>query len=153
MPKPRKRRGQHPQDQKLFGVEAIPSLVESVRDLSWLRSRGYAERSSMKIVGDRHQLTARQRTAVARCACADEAVKSRSFRRVALTEIGNETLLIDGFNLLTTIEAALGGGVLVRGRDGCIRDMASMHGNYRILTDTETAIQLALSALNQAQSD
>ena len=31
---------------------------------------------------------------------------------------------IDGFNLLTTIEAAFAGGVLLRGRDECLRDMA-----------------------------
>jgi hypothetical protein len=47
---------------------------------------------------------------------------------------------IDGFNVLTTVEAALAGGVLLWGRDGCYRDMASMHGSYRRVDETTTAL-------------
>lgn len=49
--------------------------------------------------------------------------------------------MIDGFNLITTIEAALSGGVLIRGRDGALRDMASMHGSYRKVRETLPALQ------------
>ena len=48
---------------------------------------------------------------------------------------------IDGFNLLTTIEAAFAGGVLLRGRDECLRDMASVHGSYRKVAETTPAIR------------
>ena len=52
------------------------------------------------------------------------------------------SLDIDGFNLLTTIEAALCGGILLYGQDGCIRDMASMHGSYRKVIETTPALEL-----------
>src|SRR6266404_1471952 len=45
-------------------------------------------------------------------------------------------LLIDGFNLILTLESALGGGVMLVGRDGCYRDMASVHGTYRRVEET-----------------
>ena len=49
-------------------------------------------------------------------------------------------LLSDGFNLLTTVEAALGGGVILHARDGCTRDMASVHGSYRHVQETRPAL-------------
>jgi hypothetical protein len=51
-------------------------------------------------------------------------------------------LEIDGFNVLTTIEAALSGGVLLIGRDGCCRDLASMHGSYRKVEESLPALRL-----------
>ena len=49
---------------------------------------------------------------------------------------------IDGYNVLTSIEAALAGGVLLRARDSCLRDMASMHGSWRKVEETVSAIRL-----------
>lgn len=143
------KRGPHPQDKKLFAEVAWPILSEAVADLSWLRSRGYDEKSSVKIVGDRYELAARQRTAVGRSACGDAALTARTERRIAIADVRGRVLCVDGFNLLTTIEAALGGGVLLRGRDGCIRDMSSMHGNYRVLSDTGVALEYVFKALDR----
>jgi hypothetical protein len=56
--------------------------------------------------------------------------------------LGDQALAIDGFNLLTTVEAALSGGVLLLGRDGCLRDMASMHGSYRRVEETGPALTM-----------
>ena len=49
---------------------------------------------------------------------------------------------IDGFNVLITIESALSGGVVVVGRDGCYRDLASVHGTYRKVAETPRAVAL-----------
>ena len=57
-------------------------------------------------------------------------------------------LLIDGYNALTTVEAALGGGVILVGRDGVYRDMASMHGTWRGVT-TLPALNLIGDALQR----
>jgi hypothetical protein len=133
-------RGPHPQDETLFAERWQGILREAVADLSWLRGRGYSETASIKIVGDRYSLKARQRVAVARCSCSDKAKESRLARRVEPSRIRGRDLYLDGFNLLTTFEAALAGGVLLRGRDGCVRDMASMHGNYRVLSQTGEGI-------------
>src|SRR5207244_1905797 len=44
-------------------------------------------------------------------------------------------------------EAALSGGVLLLARDGALRDMASMHGSYRKVEETEPALELIGLAL------
>ncbi|MCH7729004.1 MAG: DUF5616 domain-containing protein, partial [Planctomycetes bacterium] len=61
--------------------------------------------------------------------------------------LAGKTLVIDGFNVLVTLEAALSGGVILAGRDGCFRDMASMHGTYRRVAETTQALTLLGEAL------
>jgi hypothetical protein len=126
-------------------------LREASRDLSWLLTRKYATNSALKIVGDRYHLTARQRQAVARCACDDESRDRRARHVIQTTALERRELWIDGYNVLTSIEAALAGAVILRARDGCYRDMASMHGSYRKVEETTPAIRLlgdSISKLN-----
>lgn len=142
MPDKRVHRGPHPEDGKLFAPPAWPVLREAVADLSWLLSRGYAEKSALKLVGDRFSLTERQRMAVMRCACSDFALARRRKHETSRGELGGGPLWLDGYNVLTTVEAALAGGVIIEARDGCYRDMASMHGSFRKVQETAPAITL-----------
>jgi len=122
-----------------------------VCDLSWLLSRGYAPAASLKLVGDRFALKERQRLAVARAACSDRQRESRGQNRLPLESIKDQDLLIDGFNIIVTMEAALSGGVLIKCRDGCVRDMSSVHGSYRSVAETEEAIRLISERLLGAE--
>ncbi len=142
LPDHRKHRGPHPEDRQLFDVERVASLRAATRDLSWLLTQGYASTSALKLVGDRHRLNVRQRLAVARCACGDPEVTRRQRHEVQLSDLGNQELWIDGYNVLTSLEAALSGAVILAARDGCYRDMASMHGNYRKVAETIPVIHL-----------
>jgi len=154
MPDQRRHRGPHPEDQQLFSVENLAILRSATRDLSWLLSHSYATTSSLKLVGDRYALAERQRKAVARSACSDAAMSRRKGIRIASSRLSHEEIWIDGYNVLTSVEAALSGGVMLHSRDGCYRDMASMHGSYRKVEETIPAIRLlgdALAAWGVAQ--
>jgi hypothetical protein len=140
MPDARRHRGPHPEDGERFARAWEERLRGAVGDLSWLLSRGYASPSALKVVGDRYDLTARQRTAVMRCACTDAACADRRAREVGLDGVAGRRVWIDGYNVLTTVEAALAGGVVIVGRDGCWRDMASMHGTWRRVEETGPAV-------------
>jgi hypothetical protein len=142
VPDHRAHRGPHPDDAALFAPEAILRLRGAVSDLSWLLSRGYADPSAQKVVGDRYNLTIRQRTAVMRCACTDEARDRRIAHRAAPDVLRGRPLLLDGYNVLTTVEAALAGGVILVGRDTAVRDVASMHGTWRKVEETIRAMEL-----------
>ncbi|HKC88422.1 MAG TPA: DUF434 domain-containing protein [Blastocatellia bacterium] len=135
-------RGAHPKDRRLFDAALLPALRGAVADLSWLLSRGYPAAASLKLVGDHFELKERQRLAVARTACSDQQRESRERTRLPLESINRQDLLIDGFNIIVTTEAALSDGVLIRCRDGCVRDMSSVHGSYRSVAETEDAIRL-----------
>lgn len=142
MPDRRTHRGPHPEDERLFAPEHWTQLQSAVTDYSWLLSRGYAEPSAIKIVGDRYELNARQRMAVARSACSDAALQARSAKELKSSDVRGDPLWIDGFNVLTTLEVALGGGVILAARDGCYRDIAGVHGTYRHVEETRPAIDL-----------
>ena len=142
MPDRRIHRGPHPEDAELFAAKAVDALRAAAADMIWLLDRGYASKSSLKLVGDRYQLAARQRTAVARCVCSTEQQERRLARHVADGAVKGLDLWLDGYNVLTTVEAALGGAVLLVGADDSLRDMASMHGSYRKVAETGPALKL-----------
>jgi hypothetical protein len=142
MPDRRKHRGPHPEDVRLFDAAHLPTFRAAAADFCWLLNRGYPHDSSLKLVGDRYDLVARQRTAVSRCCCSDVDAARRQAHQVAAERMAGVSLWVDGYNVLTTIEAALAGGVILAGVDGAYRDMASMHGSYRKVAETLPALEL-----------
>ena len=121
----------------------------AVSDLSWLLGRGYAIVSAVKLVGDRWTLTERQRLAVRRAACSDSARADRLARKTPCAAVSSQLLIIDGFNVVTTIEAALGGGVVLACRDETFRDLAGVHGTYRKVAETLPALELVGARLRE----
>jgi len=142
MPDKRTHRGPHPDDAKLFAAAVISDLRSAIADFSLLLTKGYAGKSTLKLVGDKFSLTERQRTAIMRSACSDQQLTSRRSREVKLADLGGQAIVIDGYNVLITIEAAMSGACVFKGRDGCFRDLASIHGTYRKVTETIPAVQL-----------
>jgi hypothetical protein len=142
MPSKQSHRGKHPQDGRLFDKKQIPVLLEAVADLSYLLTRGYTEKASLKLVGDRYKLAVRQRRAVLGAACSDEALARRKEHWVSNEQLAGRIIELDGYNILITAESALSGGLLLKGRDGCIRDLASVHGSYRKVEETASAVEL-----------
>jgi hypothetical protein len=150
VPDKRKHRGPNPQDRRLFGESALPSLREAVAHLSWLLTRGYAGKSALALVGNRFELAQRQRMAVARAACSDADLQCRQNNQISpdqFSRLSNAELLIDGYNLITTVEVALAGGVILDCRDGCFRDIAGLHGTWRKVAETSPALALAADVL------
>ncbi len=141
MPDTRSHRGPHPEDARLFAPEEIPTLRRAVADLNWMLSRGYSATAARKLVGDRYQLAARQRTAVARCACSDREKERRLAACVDWVGLAGKPLELDGYNVLTTVEAAMAGGIILAACDGTFRDMASMHGSFRRVVETRPALE------------
>ena len=142
MPDKRSHRGPHPADAKLFAPAALADVRAALADFSLLLTKGYADKSALKLVGDRFSLTQRQRLAVMRSACSDPRMESRRRRCIDVKDLAGRPIAIDGYNLLITVEAAMSGGLIFKGRDGCLRDLASIHGTYRKVEETIPAVTL-----------
>jgi len=143
-----RRRARADGDERLFGDAALPLLRSAVAELSWLLSRGYSAESALKLVGDRHALTARQRLGALRCSCSDAARDARKARRVEARDLAGVHLAIDGLNALITVESALSQGVVLRGRDGALRDLAAVHGAYEQVLETNFAVDAIMNLLH-----
>lgn len=144
-------RGPAPEDAQSFGDAQLPALRTAVDELSWLLGRGYAERSALALVGDRHALTARQRKAVSRCAAAPAAATSRRARCTDPAGLAGQAVHVDGFNAIIVGESAWSGGVVLRGRDGAHRDLASVHGTYARVEETAEVIDALAELLAPAR--
>lgn len=135
-------RGAAPKDERLFVADQIAAMRSAAIDLCWLLDRDYAARSAIELVGNHHNLVSRQRMALSRYACSAEHVQRRTERRMDPAEVRGQELWLDGYNILTVLESALGGGVVLVGRDGCCRDIAGIHRRYRKVNETIPALKL-----------
>ncbi len=142
MPNQQKHRGQHSQDAVLFSQDWMPILRKSVADLSLLWTMGYPEEASLKLVGDHYRLRKRQRQALMRASCSNQAFLHRQRYELDEAFLKHSPVCIDAYNLLITTESILSGGIIMACRDGCYRDIASVHGTYRRVEETLPAIHL-----------
>jgi hypothetical protein len=135
-------RGAASEDAELFAAKQLPVLREAAADFCWLLDRDYAPRSALELIGNRYSLAARQRMAISRYACSQQDVERRRARGIEIADVRGRELWIDGYNVLTLMESALGGGVVLLCRDGCCRDIAGIHRRYRKVSETVPALQL-----------
>ena len=133
-------RGADPEDERSFGASRLAVLRRATSDLCWLLDHGYGIGCATELVGDRHHLARRQRIAIARCACSRAAKERRQAHCVGPAGLRGRELWLDGFNVLTAVETALAGGVILIGRDGCCRDVAGVHAHYHRVEETLPAL-------------
>jgi len=151
VPDKRRHRGPHPKDREHFTGQQAERLKQAASDYGWLLSRGYSDEAALKLVGDRFQLIQRQRMALQRACCSETAAHARQQRRLRLGQLRGQPLAIDGFNCLITVEVLLSHGVLLSCQDGCTRDLASVHGTYRHVSETVPAFEKLCALLASAE--
>ncbi len=134
-------RGLAPDDERRFDEASCARLRVATHELAWLLDRGYPLLSALAFVGDRHQLDARQRLAVRRSVCSAAQAADRAAKRLGRSALRGSDVRIDGFNVLVTVETALGGGVVIEGLDAALRDLAGLRGSYRIVDETHRALE------------
>jgi hypothetical protein len=135
-------RGAHPDDPRLFATDQVAKLRMACEEAAYLLGRGYNASSVVDVVGRRHELESRQRLALQRSMCSDAQRAARASRRLPLEGAQGRRLQIDGFNLIIGLEVALSGGLLLRGSDGALRDLAGLRGSYHTVDETERALEL-----------
>jgi len=143
-------RGAASEDHRLFATEQLPSLRAAAADFCWLLDRDYAPNSALELVGNRYSLAARQRMAISRYACSAGDAQRRAKGCIDLSQARGRELWLDGYNVLTLIESALSGGVVLLCRDGCCRDIAGIHRRYRKVSETIPALQLVGETMTAA---
>ncbi|WP_460220327.1 DUF434 domain-containing protein [Psychroserpens sp. MEBiC05023] len=136
-------RGKNSNDNQLFGSKAIQQkLKEALIDMHYLLTRGYAEKSSLQLVGNRHRLNVRQQQAVRGMSASQQQMEQRQSACIPFESIGSDSIIIDGFNLLIILESALSGAYLFKGLDEAYRDLSGVHGTYKRVQQTENALLL-----------
>jgi hypothetical protein len=76
---------------------------------------------------------------------------SRQKKKISPHQIRGYDLVIDGYNVLITIEAGLSAGPLILGDDGFIRDISGLSGNFQKTEMTVQALEHLLNFLKRVK--
>jgi hypothetical protein len=127
------------------------NLQKASEDFRYLLNRAYARKAALELVGNRYQLTSDQRHLLHRGVFSDTDSKERQKKKISPNQIRGYDLVIDGHNVLITIEAGLSGRPLVLGDDGFIRDISGLSGSFQKTEMTVQALELLLNVLKRAK--
>ena len=117
----------------------MKSFVDGYTDYRLLREKGYPEKASLKIVGDRYRLSRVERNALFRGVIAPPLSEQRRSKIVSAADVRGACIGIDWYNVLITLESYLRGMPVFISDDGMTRDSSATHGSYRTTTVTERA--------------
>ncbi|GAA4275285.1 DUF434 domain-containing protein [Aquimarina mytili] len=146
---PTRNRGKEASDDRLFGDPQMKqNMKEAAKDMCYLLSRGFAEKSSVQLVGNRYRLNARQQKALQGMSASEQQITSRKKRTVLPKQLKGRHVAIDGFNLLIILESALSGAYIFKGLDGYYRDISGVHGTYKRVQKTEEVLVMVGNVLN-----
>lgn len=144
-------RGLIDHDDKIFSKAQVSKLEMAQEELHFLLNRNYPIKKAMTFIANHHHLAVRQSLAVSRATASRENLVLRKSKLLSLDSLKDQTIYIDGFNLIITLEVALSDGMLFIGQDGCVRDLAELRGTYRLIPQTAEAIKLICNALSELE--
>lgn len=145
-------RGKEGRDDFLFGhAKMIHKMREAIVDVNYLLSRGFSEKSSIQLVGNRYKLNNRQQKAVRGMSASNIQINQRMNTQKSIKDLENEVVALDGFNVLIIIESLLSNAYVFKGLDGCYRDLSGIHGTYKKVRQTEKGIELIADIFTKAK--
>ncbi len=104
-------------------------FIEGLRDYRLLLDKGYPERGSLALVGDRYRLSKMERGILFRGVSSFEKDGTRSAKLVQACDV--KELCIDGYNVLFTVMNYRLGNPLFISTDGFLRDVGGLHGRIK----------------------
>jgi hypothetical protein len=122
-------------------------FLRSLADYRYLREKGYSEKASLKLVGDKYRLARVERNTLFRGVIPQEVAVRRKRKLVVPEAVQGQTLGIDWYNVLITVESFLRGFPLFLSDDDVTRDSSATHGSFRRTAVTDRAIDAIIGAL------
>lgn len=141
------KRGSAVSDEKEFSASSIEILKKAAGHIRYLVNEGYAIKNASVFVGNHFLLSERQRLALVRSISGDEQLRIRREKECTAEELYGQTVSLDGFNTIITLEIALCQSLLLQCMDGTVRDLAGLRGTYRLIEETPQAVQIIGDAL------
>ncbi len=107
----------------------IERLIDAAKDYKYLLNRGYNAVPALNFVSSRYGLSKKERLVIYRSIHSDEIVNNILSKIVKSNELSSNRIVVDGFNVLLTLSAALKCKQLIKGDDTFIRDILGVFGH------------------------
>ena len=130
-------------------ASTFKDIQKAARDFRFLLNRRYPRKAALELVGNRYGLTSDERHLLHRGVFSNSDSESRRKKKVFIGNVRNKDLVIDGHNVLITVEAGISGRPLVLGDDGFIRDISGLSGSFKQTETTEKAIHFIICAIKK----
>lgn len=124
-------------------------VLEAAKDMKYLLDRGYPKKYALNFVSNHYLLSKDVRNLLSRTVHSRNTSLKRCKKLISPYDITSKAVVIDGFNVLITIEAMLRGHSLFIGTDSIVRDLEQSHGKYKKSQFTEMALFLIFLILNE----
>ncbi len=125
-------------------------LQEAAYDLRFLLNRNYRKKGALQFVANKYVLNKRERNYLARSVFSSLKSKERREKIEDISKIRGEFLLVDGYNVLITVESIFSGDhdSIILCDDMILRDLNAVFGKYKFSEFTENALDTILSLIN-----
>ncbi len=125
-------------------------LLKPARDIRSILRWGYPKFSTIRFVADHFQLNLEERHILTRVIMPPDRIVSRINKKVACTDIKDRNLLLDGYNVLLTVDSLLKKEPMWFCDDGYIRDTRYYFSKDKQAEDIEEALEAVLKFLSEA---
>jgi hypothetical protein len=116
-------------------------------DLRFLLNRRYDKARAIKFVGNKYQLDKSERHILYRALYSDDEINAIKKKLVPFEQISGKHVVIDGYNVLITVESILHDKTIIDCDDGILRDVSGVFGSHVITPVTYNSINLILSQI------
>lgn len=124
-------------------------IKNAAQDLKYLLDRDYNKKTSLNLIVNRYKLNDKQRNFLQRYVFSEKDIKLHKSRLFSIEKIAGKDIIIDGYNVLITVEAILNKKELVRGMDGFLRDTSAIFSKYIFDKNTKKALKRIILTLKE----
>ena len=125
-------------------------LQEAAYDLRFLLNRGYRKKGALQFVANKYVLNKNERNYLARSIFSNLKSLERREKIIDISKIKDQFLLVDGYNVLITVESLYTGehDSIILCDDMVIRDLNAVFGKYKFRKVTERALNIILALIS-----
>jgi hypothetical protein len=127
----------------------MSKIKKAAEDLKYLLDRDYNKRTALNLVVNHYKSSDSERNYLQRYVFSDRDIELHMSRLYPIEKIAMGDVIIDGYNVLVTVEAILGGKELVKGMDGFLRDNSAIFSRYIFDKNTKKALKKTVLTLKE----
>jgi hypothetical protein len=124
--------------------------TKAADDIRYLLERGYHRDIAIRFVADHYKMDKNERYILARTVFSDATASSRKKKKLDIRDLKNRKLLVDGYNVLITLENLLGSEDIWIGDDSFLRDIKGMFKNHSNKDITFQAVEKMLNFIKKS---
>jgi hypothetical protein len=131
-------------------MREVAELKDAICDLRYLLERGYKRKAAVTYVSNKYRLNSEHRNFLLRAVYPRREAEEHRGKLAGAEEIQGREVVIDGYNVLITVENALRKNPLILCDDGFVRDTSATYGKHKISEHTFLALDKIMEFLREA---